>query len=172
MSELVDLVNSSGEVQLRGIPRSEVPHYPDLHMQIVIAVVVDSLGRMLVHRRAKEPNIGSYDHICGAISSGESPEEAAAREATEETGVQPRELRVVAHGVNEYSRYRYLLVGQTQGEPPIGNPAEVQWVGYLHPDELRAGQASGEFAFVDGFFEDVALALSQDESLPPPNPAS
>lgn len=31
----------------------------------------------------------------------------------------PRKLQVVAHGVNEYSRYRYWLVGETPGEPQL-----------------------------------------------------
>lgn len=129
-------------------------------MQIVIAVVFDGLGRMLVQRRAVEPNIGSLDHICGAVDSGEAPEVAAAREATEETGITPRNLRLVAQGINEYNRYRYLFIGQASDEEPVGNPAEVQWVGYLHPDELRAGQAAGDLTFVDGFFEDIERTLA------------
>jgi len=101
MSELVDLVDRDGHIQKRAVPRGQVDQHEGLHMQIVIAVVFDSLGRMLVHRRAKAPNVGAYDHICGAILASEPPETAAAREAFEETGVHPRNLRVVTHGVNE-----------------------------------------------------------------------
>jgi hypothetical protein len=71
-------------------------------------------------------------------------------------------LRIVTQGINEYNRWRYLLVGESNDEPSIIKPNEVAWVGYEYPDELRANQASGELTFVDGFFEDIALATSQE----------
>lgn len=162
MLELVDLVDKKGRIQKRAVPRHEAGQHQGLHLQIVIAIVVDKTGRLLVNRRAKEPNIGDYDHICGAIISGETPEEAAAREAFEETGVRPRNLRIVTHGVNQYDRYRYLILGEAGDEEPTGDPTEVLWVGYLHPDELRAGHTSGDLTFVDGFFEDIKHALMYD----------
>jgi hypothetical protein len=40
------------------------------------------------------------------------------------------------------------------------NPAEVEWVRFIHPDELKTKLNSGEFTFVDEFFEDTELAIS------------
>jgi 8-oxo-dGTP pyrophosphatase MutT (NUDIX family) len=159
MTERVDLVDRDGVVQKAAIPRDEVDNYPDLHMQIVITVIFDGLGRVLVHQRSpkKKVNGGDIDHVCGGIVSGETPEAAAAREAYEETGVRPSNLRIVAQGINEYNRYRYLLVGEAHEEPNIIEPDEVAWVGYVQPSELRTKQASGELTFVDGFFEDIGL---------------
>lgn len=157
MSKFVDLVDKNGHVQKYAVPRNESRDHDDLYMQIAIVVVFDGLGQVLVQKRATEPNIGAIDHICGAVDTGESPDQAAVREAAEETGITPCNIRLVTQGINEYGRYRYLFVGgATEGEP-AGDPREVQWVGYLHPDELHAGHASGELTFVDGFFEDIEL---------------
>lgn len=160
MSELVDLVDRHGEIQRRGVPRHEVPNHPDLHMQIVIVIALDSLMRVLVHRRGKTKDVDpeKYDHICGVIRSDETPEKAGLREGQEETGVQLRNIRRVHAGVNEYGRYRHLMVADAEGEPSIVDPEEVMWVGYMHPDELKERHAAGE-GFVNGFFEDVELAV-------------
>lgn len=159
--ELVDLVDSKGRIQKRGIPRTEAGMYSELYLQIAICVVFDDSGRILVHQRAKTKKInpGDIDHICGGIMSGETPEEAAMREALEETGIRPLNLKIVAHGINKYNCFRYLLAGKAGGEPATVNPAEALWVRFMHVDELKAKQKSGEFTFVDEFFEDAELAI-------------
>lgn len=159
--ELVDLVDDSGVIQKRKVPRTEIDSYPNLYLQIVIGVVLDKEGRMLVHKRSqtKRVNPGDIDHICGGVMSGETPEEAAEREAVEETGVKPLNLKIVAQGVNKYNRYRYLLRGESNDQPGEVNPAEVEWVRFIHPDELRSKHNSGELSFVDEFFEDTELAI-------------
>ncbi len=158
--ERVDLVDSSGAIQKNGVLRSDVGLYPDLHLQIVIGVIFDKEGRILVHRRAqtKEVNPGDIDHVCGGVKSGEKPEEALVREADEETATKPQNLRIILQGVNTYSRYRYLFVGEFDGEPEQGDPTEVEWVRFIDPDELREKLNTGEFTFVDEFFEDTEMA--------------
>lgn len=159
MPERVDLVDSAGVIQERAVLRCEADE-SGLYVPIIIAVVFNGLRQALVQQRAmpKKDNPGDYDHICGAIWSGETPKEAAWREADEETGVVPQNLQLVVHGVNVYRRYRYLYVGEADEEPCIKNPNEVMWTGYMDPDELHAKRSSGELTFVAGFFEDMALA--------------
>lgn len=163
--ELVDLVDSSGQVKKRNVLRSEVSLYPDLYLQIVICIVFDRQGRVLVHKRAKtkKVNPGDIDHICGGVMSGETAIAAAEREAFEETGLKPKNLKVVTQGINKYNRYRYLLVGESNEDPDAKASAEVEWVRFIHPEELKAKHLSGEFTFVDEFFEDTALAIANDE---------
>ena len=55
--EFVDLVDASGTIQKKGVPRSEADSYPDLHLQIVIGVIIDKEGRILVHQRAKTKKV-------------------------------------------------------------------------------------------------------------------
>lgn len=160
--ELIDLVDSSGKIVQYGVPRSEADLYPDLHVQIVIGVIFDKEGRILVQKRAQTKKVdpGSIDHVCGVIKSGETPEKAAVREAGEETGIEPCDIKIIRQEVNTYNRYRTLFVGESDDEPEQGDPKEVEWVCFIHPDELRDKFDSGEFTFVDEFFEDMEFALA------------
>lgn len=161
-SEHIDLVDSSGKVVRANIPRDDAAHYDGLHMQVVIAVVRNKNGEFLVHQRAlsKKVNPGDMDHVCGAMIAGENPETAAAREALEEGGVHITNAKIVHAGVNEYGRWRYLLAAVTDDEPDASliDPTEVAHVGFYSLEALHQKQASGEFTFVDGFFDDIALA--------------
>ena len=117
--ELVDLVDASGKIQKKGVARDEIERYPDLHLQIAIAVAFNSEGKVLVQRRALTKNTcpGDLDHTCGALKSGETPEAAIHREALEETGLTFYDLKMVDQNLNSYNRYRYLLVARADGEP-------------------------------------------------------
>lgn len=46
-------------------------------------------------------------------------------------------IRTIHAGINEYNRWRHLLIAEAEGEPSIVDPEEVMWVGYIHPEELR-----------------------------------
>jgi 8-oxo-dGTP pyrophosphatase MutT (NUDIX family) len=159
MAELIDLVDKTGKVVKAGATRDDLAHHPDLHMQIVIVVLFRG-EHVLVHARSrkKKVNPGDIDHVCGGIVSGETPIEAAMREAYEETGVKPTNLRIVTEGVNEYNRYRYLLIGEAEDEPTVQDADEVEWTDYIHVKELYYKSRSGELTFVDGFFQDIELA--------------
>jgi 8-oxo-dGTP pyrophosphatase MutT (NUDIX family) len=91
--------------------------------------------------------------------AGETPEEALMREAAEETGLPPSNLHLVTKGVNSYNRYRYLLTGEANGEPGQADSTEVEWVGFLPLEDLKAKQTSGGMTFVDEFFEDIKLVI-------------
>lgn len=52
------------------------------------AVVRDPAGRLLLVRRAHDPEAGRWSLPGGRVEAGESPAEAAAREVTEETGLE------------------------------------------------------------------------------------
>ncbi len=159
--ELVDLVDSSGNVKRRAVPRHEADNYSDFHLQIIIGVVFDDEGKVLVHQRAKTKRVnpGDIDHVCGGIMSGETPEEAFIRESLEETGVKPSNAVVIAKGVNKYNRFRYLVVGDSNDLPGEPSLDEVEWIQFIHPDDLRAKYQAGELSFVDEFFEDTELAI-------------
>ncbi len=165
--ELIDLVDSSGNVRVRGIPRHEADGYSDLHMQIIIGIVINDKGQILVHKRShtKKVNPGDIDHVCGGVISGETPVEAFIRESLEETGVKPNNIFVATHGVNKYNRYRYLMVGESNDTPGQLDSNEVEWAQFIHPDELKLRQQSGELSFVNEFFEDTALAIMSKYSI-------
>ena len=165
-SELIDLVDSQGSIIKTNVERDDAAHYDGLHMQIIIAVIRNKKGEFLVHQRSlkKKVNPGDYDHVCGGMYAGETPEAATEREALEEGGVHITEAQVVQAGVNEYNRWRHLVVAYTDDEADISltDPSEVAGVGFYSHEDLKAKQQSGEFTFVDGFFEDIDLVLTAE----------
>jgi len=74
----------------------------------VAALIFDSHGRLLVTRRAIDPDKGKLDLPGGFIDPGESAEEAVRRELAEELGLEPRAIRYLASAPN-----RYLYSGLT-----------------------------------------------------------
>lgn len=164
--ELVDLVDSTGMIRERKVPRSSAISFPHLHLPIIIAVIVNPRGEILVQRRAlhKKVNPGDVDHVCGGVMSGETPEEATIREALEETGISPIDIHIIEQRVNTYNRYRYLMLGRSSDPVKATDPKEVEWARFMQLDELRAKQSSGELTFVDDFFEDTQMALHVLES--------
>ncbi|HSX05962.1 MAG TPA: NUDIX hydrolase [Candidatus Saccharimonadales bacterium] len=162
MTEMVDLVDAEGNVVERDVPRDDAAHHEGRYMQIVIVVVRNSAGQVLVHERSaqKRVNPGDVDLVCGGMVAGETPMDAAVREAQEETGLTPKGLRIVRQGLNSYKRYCHLLVGESDEVPGTHlDPTEVAWAGWRSPAELKAAQQHRELTFVDGFFEDLDLAL-------------
>lgn len=166
--ELVDLVDATGDIQLRGIRRDEVRDRKEefvasgLYQPIVVVVVLDEDGRVVAHERGQakgDDGAGEIDHVCGVISSGESWRETAVREALEELGVQIRDLCFVAAGVNIYDRHRTLAVAQAIGAPRVVDHDEVGRLLLATVEEL-VEQECRSVRFVRGFFDDLRAALT------------
>lgn len=66
----------------------------ELMDQIIVlaasAVITDGAGRVVLVKRGKEPQRGRWTVPGGSVEPGESLQEAAAREALEETGLEVR----------------------------------------------------------------------------------
>jgi tRNA (cytidine/uridine-2'-O-)-methyltransferase len=66
-------------------------------------IVEDARGRVLLLRRAHEPARGSFGFPGGFVDAGESLEEAIAREAREETGLEVEDLALLGGWPNLYA---------------------------------------------------------------------
>lgn len=146
-----------GRPKLLGVCRDQASTHSGLHLPIVLVVVRHADGRILVHQRsAQKSQPLAFDHVCGAIRSGEEPEAAARREAFEETGATLDSLRFVSSGVNAYGRFRHLYAAATRtpGHELAGDASEVAWVGYVTEEEVGRG-----LQVVRGFFDDLAAAV-------------
>lgn len=156
--ELVDLVGAAGVVETRRVLRSQADEHLDLHMQIVVVVVTDLIGRILVRRRPETAKTapGMYEHVAGAVQSGETPGQAAHREVMEETGATLDSLRLVTEGVNARGHYQYLYFADTKTAKDELHPDCL----YQAEHELRQAASTHQVAFVDSFFDDLDRAVS------------
>ncbi len=77
----------------------------DLYCNVASAVgvvIVNSEGKVLFERRAKEPRKGTLALPGGFTTMDESAEESVARECLEETGVRPASIRYLCSFPNDY----------------------------------------------------------------------
>ncbi len=91
-------------------------------------------GRVLVHQRVTQPNIGRWTAPGGKIEPGESPAECAIREMREETGLVVADplLRGVMTEVSPRPDYQWLsfifVVTRFDGElAPAPGMGELRW---------------------------------------------
>ena len=102
----------------------------------VAALVLDTSGRVMLGRRAEEPDAGRWDALGGFLDEGEDPIAGLRRELLEEAGVEIEVGRYVGTFVDRYgddsdATSVLNLVWEariTQGEPvPADDVSEVGW---------------------------------------------
>lgn len=105
---------------------------------------IDEGGRFLLSRRAYSKHHGGlWETTGGSVQAGETPEEAAAREAAEELGQHPEELRLF----REFFLGREIVTvfyARYTGEPIVLRAGETMDSAFLTKEELRAMHARGE----------------------------
>ncbi|MBN2445949.1 MAG: NUDIX domain-containing protein [Phycisphaerae bacterium] len=118
-----------------------------------VVIVVPRDGRFLIIRRSAHVVVpGAWCFVGGAIEEGESHEQAAVREFTEEVGGRIRPLRQVweytrpSDGLKLYWWLAELLDGEL-----TPNPYEVGELRWCTPDEIEQlpGLLDGNRAFVE-----------------------
>lgn len=147
MGEVVERVDEQDRV--RGVvDRAEAVRQGWLH-RIATVVCRDGDGRILVHRRPDDsPRFPGRSNwlFGGAVDVGESYEEAAARELSEELGVHatPRFLLkfLCAGAVSPYWLALHEVVITTSITPDTG---EVAWHDWLTEAELESFARRPEF---------------------------
>ncbi|WP_406363437.1 NUDIX hydrolase [Streptomyces sp. NBC_00715] len=103
-----------------------------------MAVIVDVDGRLLlIQRRVAERDL-AWALPGGKIENGESPGEAAAREALEETGLRVRASRQLGERVHPDTGrlIKYVACRVLAGEATAASPREVSAVAWVLPGEL------------------------------------
>ncbi|MEV5571947.1 NUDIX domain-containing protein [Spirillospora sp. NPDC052269] len=150
MGELVEHVDEHDRV-LGVVDRDEAVRESWPH-RIATTICRDRDGRILVLRRAETmPRFpGYYDvMVGGAVNVGESYEQAALRELTEELGVRApvrfmfkflcrKGIGPVWFGVHE----------AVVADPLVPDPGEIAWQDWMAVDELR--EVADEWLFVPG----------------------
>ncbi|MEU6356932.1 NUDIX domain-containing protein [Streptomyces sp. NPDC047072] len=139
VDELVERVDAQDRV-LGVVGRREAVREGWLH-RVGVVVCRDGRGRFLVHRRAEHLSRfpGHYElGVGGAAGVGESYEQAAAREVSEELGVRaPVCLRFTFLNRSGLSPHWLGVCDAVLTETVVPDPAEVAWHGWLTEPELR-----------------------------------
>jgi ADP-ribose pyrophosphatase YjhB (NUDIX family) len=126
----------------------------------VSALVVDGDDRVLLARRAHDPDAGLWDLLGGFLEEGEHPLDALRRELLEETGLEVEPAEFLGSYVDTYGEgphatgvlnlvwSAWIVAGDAS---PADDVAELRWFGF---DELPA---RGELAFrwVARFLDDL-----------------
>lgn len=114
-------------------------------------VVHDGGGRvLLLWRHRFTTDTWGWEVPAGRVDEGETPEQAAAREALEETGWRPGPLTHLTtyfpnNGQSDLAFHLYAAAGAAHvGEP--SDPSESERVEWVAVDEVRAAMRDGRLA--------------------------
>lgn len=161
MSELVEHVDERDRI-LGIVDRREAIRRKWLH-RVAAIVCRDAQGRILVHRRPENVSRfpGQYNWLLGgAVNAGETYEDAAARELTEELGVRaPVQLAFtfLCHGV--ISPYWLGVHEAIIEESVTPDPSEIAWHDWLSETTLR--DVMQQWPFVPDCQEAFAKYIAQ-----------
>ena len=128
--------------------------YPEAPV-VAVGVIIRQDDQIVLIRRAKEPSAGRWTFPGGAIELGESLQEAARREAWEETGllVQVGEVATVVDNVVRDAggrvRYHYVIVDYfaqpVEGSlQPGTDVSDARWVRLTDLDSLDMTEKAGQ----------------------------
>ncbi len=106
-------------------------HFSD--PKVAVEVLVEQAGKILLVQRLNDPGKGEWSLPGGYMDSDESPEAAAERECSEETGLQVRVTRLLA----------------VMQDREFANSADVviAYAAEVTGGELQGGDDAGEAAF-------------------------
>ena len=121
------------------------------------ALIFDRDGRLLVTRRAVDPDIGKIDLPGGFVDPGETAEQALRRELLEELGISAVTLTYLTSGANEYH-----FAGMTVFTTDLVFRAEMESAG-----NLRAGDDISSFEWVSVLNVAQIIAEETDAVLVP-----
>ncbi|MEU6990342.1 NUDIX domain-containing protein [Streptomyces sp. NPDC046465] len=113
----------------------------------VVAAVVQHEGDVLLIRRTAPEAALVWQFPAGKIDPGETPLNAAAREALEEAGVTVEPLQVIGERVHPVTGRRvvYVACRWVSGEARAASPREVSAVEWVTVDEMQAWIPGGVY---------------------------
>lgn len=127
-----DLQNHGQKVEC---PRCGFEHYAN-PVPAVAALVVDEAGRLLLARRAVDPDAGLWDTPGGFLDEGEDPVDGLRRELLEEAGVEV-----------EIGDFFGMYLDRYGTEPNAVSVLNLVWYASITAGELEAADDVSELAW-------------------------
>ena len=118
-------------------------------LEVVVAVIVDALGRILISRRGEHTHLAGYwEFPGGKVEAGESLTEALSRELYEELGIQIQTVspfcQIKHHYPQKTVRLNVFYVTRWQGSPHGREGQPLQWSQYQALSTLPFPEANTE----------------------------
>ncbi|WP_405514971.1 NUDIX hydrolase [Streptomyces canus] len=125
---------------------------------VVAGAVIAHAGRVLLIRRASPAGALLWTFPSGKLDPGETPSEAAVREAREEADVRVAPLVVLGSRVHPVSGWRvvYVACRLLDGVAHAASPREVAEVAWVPAAELDGFVPGGVYPPVRAWLEAVA----------------
>ena len=125
------------------------------HSPTVAGAVIAHAGRVLLIRRTSPAGALLWTFPSGKLDPGESPSDAAVREAREEAGVRVAPLVVLGSRVHPATGWRvvYVACRLVSGEAFAASPREVAEVAWVRPAELDGFVPGGVYPPVRGWLD-------------------
>jgi 8-oxo-dGTP diphosphatase len=123
---------------------------------VSVAIIVDGGKVLMARRRAKEGEL-SWVFPGGAIEAGESPEEAAVREVSEETGLKVEAVKPLGDRIHPKSGVPmfYVAVRLVGGEARVADDEELDAVAWVSHGEIPEYVPYGLFGPVQEYLDEV-----------------
>lgn len=150
--DVVDEANQTVGVDTRGNV-----HARGLRHRAVHIFVFNGAGEIFLQKRSrwKDKQPGKWDSsAAGHVDAGETYVAAAARELTEELGLEnpARPERIGAFGATEDTGWEFVELFQAHAEGPFRWPAaEIEWGGFFAPSTVREWLDRRPEDFAPGF---------------------
>jgi 8-oxo-dGTP diphosphatase len=122
---------------------------------VSMAIITRGDAVLMIQRRQKEGEL-LWAFVGGAVEEGETPEEAAVREVTEEVGLTVKAERILGDRVHPKTGRSmvYVACSVVDGEPAVLDGeeiAEVTWVSHGDiPEHVPYGLFEPVQAYLDG----------------------
>lgn len=151
--EILEIVDSHDKVIGR-TTRGEI-HRKGLMHRAVHILVFNSDGEIYVQRRSgtKDRHPLKLDSsAAGHVDPGESYEQTAVRELEEELGIASQVEQVLRVAACEQTDNEHVMLFKVETDSePAPNPDEVQWGGFMSPEELSELMEENPEDFVPAF---------------------
>ena len=136
-----------------------VDESPTAELAVIAAAVIVSGGRVLLVRRTVAEGDLSWQFPAGKVEPGESPDEAAAREAHEETGLTVRAIRRVGERVHPMTGRTlvYVACELVAGIASVMDDREVAEVAWCDREVLAVRVPDGVFGPVQAYLDAVLV---------------
>lgn len=131
---------------------------------ISAAVIVRNHRVLLVKRRVKEGAL-SWQFPAGGVEPGETPAQAAIREAQEETTLVATELKVLGDRIHPKTgrEMHYIACDAPTGFAAVGDEEELAAVAWATLDELAEYVPYGFFEPVQEYLNDALASSTESE---------